>query len=81
VAGRTYIVETFNLGGRIDTIIHLYDEQWNELAADDDKGGEFLASRLEWAADRDGSLYVSIKDWGGTAAGPGTEYDISVSRM
>jgi hypothetical protein len=81
VAGRTYVIETSNLGGRIDTIIDLYDEAWNELASDDDKGGEFLASHLEWMADRDGTVYVVIEDWGGNVAGPGTEYDISLSRM
>jgi len=79
--GTTYIIETSNLGSDVDTIIYLYDEEWNELAADDDRGDEFLASRLEWTATEEGALYVKVKDFWGTSAGPGTEYDISVSRM
>jgi hypothetical protein len=81
MAGRTYVIETSNLGGKVDTIIYLYDEAWNELSSDDDKGVEFLASRLEWMADRDGTLYIKVRDFWGTSEGPGTEYDISVSRM
>lgn len=81
VGGGTYLIETSNLGSGVDTIIYVYDEGGNELAADDDKGGEFLASRLEWTAESDGALYVVVRDIWGTSVGPGTEYDVSVSRM
>jgi hypothetical protein len=77
--GTTYVIETSNLGDYIDTVIYLYDEDENELAEDDD-GGDGWASRLEWTAAEDGTLYVKIEDWG-SAAGPGTEYDISLSEM
>ncbi len=77
--GMTYIIETAKLGGDIDTIIYLYDEEGNELASDDDKGGEPLASRLEWTATQDGILKISVRDLRGGSAGPGTEYDISLS--
>lgn len=75
--GTTYVIETSNLGDYIDTVIYLYDEDENVLAEDDD-GGDDWASRLEWTATEDGMLYVKVEDWGG-AAGPGTEYDISLS--
>lgn len=77
--GMTYVIETSNLGGDIDTIVYLYDEEGNELASDDDKGGELLASRLEWTATEDGTLYVMGRDLWSSSAGPGSEYDISVS--
>ncbi len=77
-AETNYVIETFNLGDRIDTIISLYDADDQELASDDDGGGEHLASRLTWTAASDGVLYVMIKDLGNDEAGPGTEYRISV---
>jgi hypothetical protein len=81
LAGTTYAISTSDLGSDVDTIIFLYDGQSNELASDDDIGGEFLASRLEWTADNDGALYVMTRDLWGAYSGPGTEYDVSVSRM
>lgn len=77
-AETNYVIETFNLGDRIDTLISLYDADDQELASDDDGGGEHLASRLTWTAASDGVLYVMIKDLGNDEAGPGTEYRISV---
>jgi hypothetical protein len=76
--GTTYIVETSNLGSRIDTIIHLYDADGQELTSDDDGGDESLASRLVWIAEEDGVLYIMAQDLGDDEAGPGTEYGISV---
>jgi len=76
--GTTYIIETFNLGDRMDTIIHLYDADGQELTSDDDGGDEPLASRITWAADEDGVLYVMVQDLGDNDAGSGTEYGISV---
>ena len=79
LAGTTYVIETSNLGGDIDTIIYLYDEEGIELSSDDDRGDEFLASRLEWTATEDGTLYIMVKDLWGSSAGPDTEYAVSVS--
>jgi hypothetical protein len=78
-AGMTYVIETSNLGGEIDTIIYLYDGEGNGLSSDDDKRPEFLGSRLEWTAEKDSTLYVMVRDLWGTSAGLGTEYDVSVS--
>jgi hypothetical protein len=76
--GTAYVIETFNLGNKIDTIIYLYDPDGQELASDDDGGDESLASRLVWTADEDGAFYVMVQDLGDAEAGPGTEYGISV---
>jgi len=76
--GTGYVIETFDLGGRIDTIVSLYDSEGRELTSDDDSGGEPLASRLTWMPEEDGVLYVMVRDFGADEAGPGTEYGISV---
>lgn len=77
-AGTRYVVETYSLGGGIDTIIFLYDSRGRELANDDDSGGEPLASRIAWTPEEDLVVYVMVLDFGDDEAGPGTEYAISV---
>ncbi len=78
VAGLTYVIETSRLGGKIDTVLHLYDAQENGLASDEDRAGGDLSSRLEWEADRDGEVYVMVQDLRDSVSGPGTEYDLLV---
>ncbi len=77
-AGIEYVVETFHLGGRIDTLLSLYDAQGRPLDSDDDSGSEPLASRLSYEPEEDGIIYVMVQDLGDREAGPGTEYSISV---
>lgn len=75
-AGNTYVIETFNLGSAVDTVLHLFSEEENELALDDNGRGdeEPLASRIQWTARRDVSLYIMAHDSGDEDAGPGTQY-------
>jgi hypothetical protein len=79
LADTDYVIETFNLGDRIDTHITLYDADGNQLAEDDDSGGERLASLLTWTARETGNLCLLIRDLEDQGAEPGTEYSISVS--
>jgi hypothetical protein len=74
-AGTTYVIQTFDLGPRVDTLMHLFDEEGNELALDDNGRDEeeALASQIRWTAQSDGSLYIMVHD-SGDDAGPGTEY-------
>ncbi len=76
--GTTYVIETFNLGSRIDTVIHLYDADGQRLASDDDGADEPLASRIIWTAEADGLLYVMIQEYYDNEMGPGTDYSVSV---
>jgi hypothetical protein len=78
-AGRTYVIETSELGRRMDTVVSLYDGEGRRLASDDDGGEELLASRLYWAPEEAGRLYVMIQDFADAEAGHGTEYDVSVT--
>ncbi|TKJ31504.1 MAG: hypothetical protein CEE40_01585 [Chloroflexi bacterium B3_Chlor] len=77
-AGNIFVIETFNLGSSVDTVLHLLDEQGNELAWDDDGRAEeeALASRIQWRAQGDTSLYVMIHDSGDDDGGPETEYRV-----
>jgi hypothetical protein len=78
-AGFTYVVETFDLGASVDTVLHLLNEEGKELLVDDDgRGEEAGASRIRWVAGGDARLYVLVHDSGDDAGGPGTEYWISL---
>ncbi len=77
-AGTRYVVETYSLGGAIDTIMFLYDSRGGELANDDDSGGEPLASRITWTPEEDQVVYIMVLHFGDDKAGPGTEYAVSV---
>lgn len=80
-AGYVYILKTSRLGAQVDTVLHLLDEAGKELAVDDNgrEEEEPLASRIRWAARRDATLYILVHDQGDDAAGPGTEYWLSLS--
>jgi hypothetical protein len=74
--GSTYAFETFNLGVDVDTVLHLLDDEGNELAVDDNGRDEEEArsSRIRWTPRRDSSLYILVNDAGDDAQGPGTQY-------
>lgn len=78
LAQTTYVIETFNLGSSIDTMITLYDAGGQELISDDDGGDEALASRITWSASEDGVFYVMVRDLSDSNVGPGTNYVLSV---
>jgi hypothetical protein len=75
-AGFAYVIETFDLGTSVDTVLFLLDEEGNELLKDDDGRGEeeARASRLRWVATSDARFYVLVHDSGDDTGGPGTEY-------
>ncbi len=79
-AGKTYIIETFDLGPSVDTLLLLFDEQGDELAMDDNgrEEEEALASLIEWEAQSDALLYVMVQALNDDDAGPGTEYWLRV---
>jgi hypothetical protein len=75
-AGNTYVIQTYDLGLGVDTMVHLFNEEGNELALNDNGGDEEepMASHIQWTARRDAPLYIMIHDSGDDADGPGTEY-------
>ena len=44
-----------------DTVIALYDTDGSTQLAQDDNGGEGVASRLEWTPSQAGSYYVQVR--------------------
>jgi hypothetical protein len=78
--GNTYVIETFDLGIDVDPILHLLDEEGNELATDNNGRDEeeVGADRLRWTARADGSLYVLVHDSRDDTEGPGTQYWVSL---
>jgi hypothetical protein len=78
-AGTTYLIETYDLGPEVDTVLHLLDEEGNELAVDDNgRAEEARASRIQWMAESDALLYVVAHDVENDAAGLGTEYGLRI---
>ncbi len=78
VGGTDYVIETFNLGDRIDTYLALYDAAGELLTEDDDSGGEELASLVQWGSTENETLWLLVQDLRDEAAGPGTDYSVSV---
>ena len=79
-AGASYILETFDLGDDVDTVLRLLDEEETELSMDDDgrDDEEPRASRIRWTATIDARLYVVVHDAGEDAEGPGTQYWVRI---
>jgi hypothetical protein len=69
-AGRTYTIETFNLGDGCDTYLELYDQGLSFLASHDDISyPENLASRIEYTIPVTGIYYAAVMspwDWDGS---------------
>jgi hypothetical protein len=77
--GTPYVIETFNLGDRIDTYLALYDPERELLTDDDDSGSEELASLVRWRSTESETLCLLVQDLRDQAAGPDTDYSVSVS--
>ena len=77
--GRTYRLQTSNLGLSADTYLYLYDtDRTTLLASNDDYGGN-LASQIDWTAPATGTYYVLVQHWNPNAGGCGTAYDLTLS--
>jgi hypothetical protein len=78
-AGMSYTVQTGELGAHCDTFLTLYDANGAELAQDDDSGEESLASRMNWTALSDGTLFAEVRQFDQEVVGEETQYEIWVS--
>lgn len=76
--GRAYTIETSNLSLSCDTYIFLWEPDGSTVIAEDDDGGEGLASRISFVADVSGPHYVGVRPY--DASGVGT-YEITVSEQ
>ena len=76
-AGRTYLLQTSNLGLSADTYLYLYDTDRTTLMASNDDYGGSLASQIDWTAPANGTYYVAVQHWNPNAGGCGTSYTLS----
>ncbi|KAA3660591.1 MAG: hypothetical protein DWQ04_18955 [Chloroflexi bacterium] len=58
--GKTYYIETRNLGWGMDTILYLYDTDGTTQLAWNDDGGAGLASLIAWQPTASGTYYVRV---------------------
>lgn len=79
-AGRTYLIRTFSLGSRTDTVMRLFGTDGTTQLRFDDDGGFGLASRIEWRAPADGTYFVSVAPYGASDSSMGT-YSFAVRDM
>ncbi|MFC2054206.1 M4 family metallopeptidase [Chloroflexota bacterium] len=77
--GRSYVIETFNLGGFCDTLLFLYDNNGTTLIAYNDDYGGGLGSRISWTAPADGYYYIRVRHYSSSAYGLVTNYDLKVN--
>ena len=78
VAGRAYVIQTFNLGPDADTILELYAPNCGVLLTSDDDGGDGYASRIEYVVGSSDTYYVRVKPYDWSVTGAGTSYDVAV---
>jgi len=74
--GRTYKIQTSNLGPTADTYLYLYGSDGTTLLASNDDFNGTLASQIEWTAPADGTYYIQVKQWNPSLGGCGTGYTI-----
>ncbi|HAX37600.1 MAG: hypothetical protein A2Y37_05150 [Spirochaetes bacterium GWB1_60_80] len=76
VAGKTYVIETWLVGGA-DTVVYLYDGSVS-LASNDDKSADDYGSRLSFTAPASKTYYIKVYSYNGLK-GANRGYDISVT--
>ena len=77
-AGKVYTVRTSNLGAGLDTFMFLFDSDGHTMLAQNDDGGDGVASRIDFYPQRDGWYFVQVKN-AGDIGGPDQTYDLSLS--
>ena len=78
-AQTTYAIKTSDLGPDSDTYLYLYNTDGTTLINSNDDGGGGLASRIVWACPSNGVYYGMVRHWSGSASGPNTYYNLSIS--
>ena len=77
--GRSYVIETFNLGGFCDTVLGLYDTNGTTLMVYNDDDGGGMDSRISWTVPADGYYYIRVRHYSSSAYGLVTNYDLKVN--
>ncbi len=80
-AGKTYVVETVDLGPEANTYLYLWSGDCSVKLAEDDDGGEGFGSRIEWTATETGKLNVMVQSWDWQVYGPETGYTLVIEAV
>lgn len=76
-AGKVYTMRTGNLGVGLDTYMYLFDTDGKTILAQNDDGGDGVASRIDFYPQRDGYYFAQVKN-AGDIGGPDQTYDLSL---
>lgn len=76
-AGKVYTVRTGNLGVGLDTYMYIFDTDGQRILAQNDDGGEGVASRIDFYPVRDDWYFVQVKN-AGDIGGPDQTYELSL---
>ncbi|MDQ6695022.1 MAG: pre-peptidase C-terminal domain-containing protein [Chloroflexota bacterium] len=77
-AGKVYTIRTSNLGVGLDTYMYLFDSDGRTILAQNDDGGDGVASRIDFYPRRDDFYYAQVKN-AGDLGGPDQTYDLSLA--
>lgn len=77
-AGKVYTIRTGNLGIGLDTYMYLFDSNGTTILAQNDDGGENVASRIDFYPQRDDFYYVQVKN-AGDLGGFDQTYELSLA--
>jgi hypothetical protein len=78
LAGKVYTIRTSNLGPGLDTFMYVFDTNGTTILAQNDDGGEGVASRIDFFPLRNDWYYAQIKN-AGDIGGPQQTYDLSLA--
>ncbi len=77
-AGKVYTVRTLNLGVGLDTYMYVFDSDGQKILAQNDDGGDGVASRIDFYPQRDDWYYAQVKN-AGDIGSPDQTYDLSLA--
>jgi hypothetical protein len=77
-AGKEYTIQTSNLGPGLDTFMFLFDSDMTTILAQNDDGGNGVASRIDFFPQRDDWYFVQVKNAGDLGL-PEMTYDLTLS--
>jgi hypothetical protein len=76
-AGKTYVIETSNVGADHDAVLYLYDAcAAPALGSEENAFGQTV--RLEWNTPTAGTYYLMLQQYNTEIFGPDTQYDLTV---
>lgn len=77
-AGKVYTIRTGNLGVGLDSYMYLFDSDGKTILAQNDDGGDGVASRIDFYPQRDDWYFVQVKN-AGDIGGPDQTYELSLA--